>query len=136
MPDLHRKVILNASLPAQFRRIRIELAREPDHPDGDSSFAYVIVAPLDSNGRIDADVWRKHREACRFARLRPEEADRRGHLVHRPNNGWALHYESLANLPDEIGVHFADEQFIAGEYVSIRGAGETHTYRVTSVSHL
>ena len=42
------KPILNTSLPAQFRQIRIELAREPGHPEGDAAVAYVIVAPLDA----------------------------------------------------------------------------------------
>ena len=27
--------------------------REPDHPEGDASVAYIIVAPLDADGRID-----------------------------------------------------------------------------------
>jgi len=34
MSKPQRKPILNASLPAQFRQIRIALAREPDHPEG------------------------------------------------------------------------------------------------------
>ena len=33
------KPILNASLPAQFRQIRIVLAREPGHPEGDAEMA-------------------------------------------------------------------------------------------------
>ncbi len=62
MPNSHPKPILNASLPAQFRRIRIELAREPGHPEGDGGFAYIIVAPLDTDDRIDPTLWREHRE--------------------------------------------------------------------------
>jgi len=128
--------ILNASLPPQFRRIRIELAREPRHPEGDASVAYVIVAPLDANDLIDAKLWREHREACRVARLRPGEPDRHGHLVHRTGGGWAYHYESGSQVPDEVGFHFADERFVPGEYLSINEAGRMHTYRVVSVSHL
>ncbi len=48
MSKTQRQPILNASLPAQFRQIRIALAREPGHPDGDAEVAYIIVAPLDS----------------------------------------------------------------------------------------
>ena len=39
--------ILNTSLPSCFRKIRLELAREPGHPDGEWNVAYVLVAPLD-----------------------------------------------------------------------------------------
>lgn len=132
MPSVHPKPILNASLPAQFRQIRIELAREPDHPEGDTGFAYVIVAPLDANDRIDPKLWREHREACRITRFRPDQDDRHGHLVHR-GGGWAFHY---AGTPDEVGFHFADERFVPGEYVSINEGAKMHTYRVVSVSHL
>ena len=132
MPDATPKPILNTSLPPQFRQIRIALAREPNHPEGNASVGYVIVAPLDADDRIDAKLWREHREACRIARLRPNQPDDHGHLVHR-GSGWAFHY---ADTPDEVGVHFTDERFVTGEYVSINESGKMHTYRVTSLSHL
>ena len=136
MPTVHPKPILNTSLPAQFRQIRIELAREPGHPDGDAAEAYVILAPLDANDRIDPVLWREHREACRIVRLRPDRLDDRGHLVHRQGGGWAFRYDAKADMPDETGFHFADECFVSGEYVSINESGKMHTYRVASVSHL
>src|ERR1700687_4935244 len=130
------KPILNTSLPAQFRQIRIELAREPGHPEGDTDVAYVIVAPLDADDRIDPTLWREHREACRIVKLRPDKQDAHGYLVHRPGGGWAFHYETGANMPDEVGFHFADERFVSGDYVSINEGSKMHTYRVASVSHL
>jgi hypothetical protein len=136
MQSTHPKPIRNTSLPRQFRQIRLELAREPDHPEGEAAVGYVIVAPLDPNDRIDARLWREHREACRIARLRPNEDDALGHLVHRPGGGWAFHYDADADVPDEVGVHLADERFVLGEYVAIREAGKTHTYRVVVVSYL
>ena len=48
------KPILNSSLPAQFRQIRIALAREPGHPDGNDEVAYIFVAPVDAEGRQQA----------------------------------------------------------------------------------
>jgi hypothetical protein len=128
--------ILNASLPAQFRQIRIALAREPGHPDGDAEVAYIMVAPLDSDDRIDPKLWREHRDACRVARQRPDEQDELGHLVHRQGGGWAFHYDGETVLPDEVGYHFADERFVVGEYVSLNERGKMHTYRVTTVSYL
>jgi hypothetical protein len=58
MQNASPKSILNTSLPAQFRQIRIELAREPGHPEGDAGVAYVIIAPLDADDRIDPTLWR------------------------------------------------------------------------------
>ena len=136
MSKVQRKPILNASLPAQFRQIRIALAREPGHPEGDAEVAYILVAPLDSNDRIDPKLWREHRDACRVARQRPDEQDRYGHLVHRPGGGWAFHYDGEATVSDEVGFHFADERFVVGEYVSLKESGKMHTYRVTTVSYL
>jgi hypothetical protein len=37
MQSAHPKPILNTSLPPHFRQIRLELAREPGHPEGDTS---------------------------------------------------------------------------------------------------
>jgi hypothetical protein len=136
MQNAHSKPILNASLPAQFRQIRIELAREPGHPEGDSAVAYVIIAPLDVDDRIDPMLWRDHREACRIARLRPGQQDNHGRLVHRQGGSWAFHYDTGANTPDEVGFHFADQRFETGEYVTINEGGKMHTYRVVSVNHL
>ena len=136
MQNAHSKPILNASLPAQFRQIRIELAREPGHPEGDSAVAYVIIAPLDVDDRIDPMLWRDHREACRIARLRPNQQDNHGRLVHRQGGSWAFHYDTGANTPDEVGFHFADQRFETGEYVTINEGGKMHTYRVVSVNHL
>jgi hypothetical protein len=136
MQNAHSKPILNASLPAQFRQIRIELARKPGHPEGDRAVAYVIIAPLDADDRIDPMLWRDHREACRIARLRPGQQDNHGRLVHRQGGSWAFHYDTGANTPDEVGFHFADQRFETGEYVTINEGGKMHTYRVVSVNHL
>ena len=133
MQNTQFKPILNTTLPAQFRRIRLELAREPDHPEGDRSVAYIIVAPLDRNDRIDPELWHKHREACRIARFRPGQDDDHGHLVHRQGGGWAFHYEKT---PDETGFHFANERFVSGEYVSINEGSTLHTYHIASVDRL
>ena len=136
MSKTQLKPILNASLPAQFRQFRLALAREPGHPEGDTEVAYIIVAPLDSQDRIDAKLWREHRDACRVVRQRPGEEDQQGRLVHRPGGSWAFHYGDEAGLSDEVGYHLADERFIVGEYVSINEHGMMHTYRVTSVSYI
>ncbi|MGQ0681128.1 hypothetical protein [Bradyrhizobium sp.] len=126
--------ILNTSLPSSFRQIRIELAREQGHPEGAHDIAYVLVAPLNDDGRIDAEAWRQRREACRVARLRPGADTVHGHLVHRRGGAWAFEYE--ANIPDEGGYHFNEERFVPGEYVSVNEEGRMHPFRVVSVARL
>lgn len=131
-----RARVLNSSLPASFRQIRLELAREPGHPVGDAGIAYVIVAPLDLDNRIDPDLWKRHREACRVARFRPGKDDDLGHLVHRTGGAWAFQYDISSNSADDVGYHFSDEHFVPGEYVSISEDGKMHTFRVVSTIHL
>jgi hypothetical protein len=130
------KPVLGSSLPHSFRKIRLELAREPNHPEGDNRFAYILVAPLDAASRIDHDTWKHNREASRVVRQRPGETDASGHLIRTRNGGWALHYDSHGNQPDETGYRFADETFAIGEYVSIKETDGTHVYRVASVERL
>jgi hypothetical protein len=135
MPNAQPTTILNTTLPPNFRQIRIELAREPEHPTGESGIAYLIIAPLDADDRIDEEQWRQHREACRVIRLRPGKDSDFGHLVHYRGGSWAFQYNTARNIL-EVGYHFADEHFVVGEYVSINEEGVMHPFRVVSVSRL
>jgi hypothetical protein len=119
--------------PASFRKIRLELAREPAHPAGDAAFGYVLFAPLDKYGKIDAELWRAHRSLCRVTRFRPNGEEEIGHLVHRPGGLWKFHYDIEGNEEDESGFRLGDELFVPGQYVSIKGDDGMHTYRVVSV---
>ncbi len=122
-----------AHLPQDFREIRLELAREKDHPAGARNFGYRFVAPLDVNGQIEPDQWARHREACRVVRFRPNEADEIGHLVRRPGGSWAFRYDVSGTDDDEAGFRFNAERFVIGEYVSVKEDEENHTFRVVSV---
>lgn len=122
-----------STLPRSFRKIRLELAREPGYPLGNPLFGYTIVAPLDSDERIDLDTWRKYRNSCRVVRFRPNEEDSLGHLVHRSGGSWVFHYDIRGNREDEPGFHFDQERFEQGEYVSVREDNEPHTFKVVSV---
>jgi hypothetical protein len=125
-----------APLPRDFRRIRLELAREPGHAAGSSRDGYELIAPLDRHSRIDATLWRAHREACRVTRFRAHEDEEIGHLVHKQGGTWAFHYDVAGQDEDETGYRFQDERFVVGEYLSVREDDNQHTYRVVSVEHL
>ena len=126
---------IETGLPGGFRRIRLELAREPGHPSGSRHHGYVFVAPLDETGRIDAKLWHEHRDECRVVRFRPGDEDV-GHLIHKPGGAWAFHYDISGDEADESGYRFGDEKFVTGEYVSIKEDQTTHTFKVSSVEHL
>ena len=54
-------------------RVVMRLGRNPDagYPDGDEHHGYVVVAPLDKDGKLDLELWRAHKEKCtvdRFSR--------------------------------------------------------------------
>jgi hypothetical protein len=126
------------ALPHSFKRIRLNLARSPEFPQGSSRHGYEFVAPLDGNGHIDVEQWRAHRDQCRVRRFWEGEDDEIGLLVHKPGGAeharWVFDYDPDAEDDDESGYRFGTHAFRPGEYVSIRGEdGEMHTYQVATV---
>ena len=132
----HKTSVKGKSLPREFRLIRLELAREAEHPEGSRQDGYHLVAPLDRDDHIDPDLWKLHREACRVVRFRSGEEDEIGHLVHKGKATWAFHYDVQGDEQDEPGYRFDDERFVVGEYVSVHEDDGLHTFRVVSVEHL
>ena len=120
MSKPQRKPILNASLPAQFRQIRIVLAREPGHPDGDDEVAYIFVAPVDAEGRIDPKALASASRGLpgRTATAATKQTSLVILSMMRAARGGST-MTTMPILPDEAGYHFADERFVVGEYVSI-----------------
>ena len=118
-----------------LQTIRLELARDPEHPEGSSRHGYEFVAPLQDDGHIDAEAWRKERKNCRVWRFWFGEPDEFGHLVHTRARTWAFHYDIKGEPDDdEPGYRFDSHVFAEGEYVSIREHdGRLRTFRVTGV---
>lgn len=122
------------ALPNTFRRIRLELAREPGHPAGSARDGYEFVAPLLLDGRIDATSWREHRDHCRVRRFSGDGTQRLGRLARKPGGQWYFDYELGSDADDEPGFRFSEERFVPGEYVSIRNEDDKlHTYRIVAV---
>jgi hypothetical protein len=114
--------------------IKLELAREPDHPHGDRDHGYVLRLPLTSDGSIDADAYRKNPALCSILRQRPGEAAIRGRVVHGPGGRWSFDYDDTTANDDEAGFRLSEERFVPGEYVSIReDDGKLHTFQVVFV---
>ena len=126
-----------SSLPQEFRQIRLELAREPGHPEGSNATGYDLVAPLDEKQQLSAEIWRTHKANCRVHRFREGEDDMVGRLARKPGGAWYFDYDKDSDADDETAYHLGGERFVLGEYVSIRNEhGKMHTYRVVSVRGL
>jgi len=117
----------------RLRRIRLDLAREPGHPGGADDIGYEFVAPLDVDGRIDAEAWKRTRDLCGVVRFRPGEDHLKGKLVRRAGGSWAFRY---ADEGEESGHHFGAERFIPGEYMSLETDAAEHTFKVVTVAPL
>jgi hypothetical protein len=128
-------------LPHEFKRIRLHLARSKEFPDGSTRHGYEFVAPLDTKGHIDQQLWQKHREHCRVRRFWEGDEDKSGFVVHKPGGAeharWVFDYDETRSDDDESGYRFGAHSFLPGEYVSISDDdGEVHTFRVVSVQSM
>jgi len=117
-----------------LNQIILRLARNPDTPDGDERIGYVLIAPLDAEGRIDLEAWRSLRSDCIVRRFHPDPAEAAdGWLTHN-GSVWRFHYDEAHEGPDEKGHRLGDHIFRPGEYVSIsHHGGETLVYQVRQV---
>lgn len=119
-----------------LKKIRLELARDPDFPSGSAKHGYEFIAPLNSDRHIDATDWKKSRDKCRVRRFWGGEEEEIGHLIRKPGGAWAFHYDIHGDeTDDETGHRFNEEVFESGEYVSIKEHDDVmRTFRVTRVS--
>jgi hypothetical protein len=118
-----------------LRRVRLELARDPEFPDGSRDRGYELIAPIDAKGHIVLDAWKLLRDRCRVRRFWPGGPAEVGHVVHKSGGAWAFHYDIHGDPGrDESGFRFERHAFIPGEYVSIRERDDVlRTFRVMSV---
>lgn len=119
------------TLPANFRHVRLLLAREKAHPGGARDEGYDLLVPLDPEGYLDPTEWKAHQASCRIRRF-DEHGDKIGRLRRKPGGQWYFDYEE-GEGDDEIGFRLDEERFVTGEYVSIGTRASMHTYQVARV---
>lgn len=120
-----------------LKRIRLELARNQDFPNGSARHGYDFAAPLDPQGHLVAAEWPKARDRCRVRRFWVGQPDEIGKLVHKRGGTWAFDYNPKTDADDEPGFKFDKHIFVPGEYVSItEHDGRMRTFRVASVQDL
>ncbi len=119
-------------LTPKFRHVRLLLAREKGHPEGDREEGYDILVPLEAEGHLDPVEWKKHQSVCRVRHFRHGTDDRIGRLRRKPGGQWYFDY-SEDERDDEVGFRLGEERFVTGEYVSVKNGGAMHTYQVARV---
>ena len=115
-----------------WTRLRLELARSPERPEGSHRIAYELTLPLATDGRISVEGFRELPELCTVHRYREDSDDRVGTLRHHRGDHWVFAYGAPdaqeENLP-RLGQH----SFKVGDYVSVLDAhGRDHAYRIVS----
>jgi hypothetical protein len=122
-----------AEVAMTLKLIKLELARDPDFPEGSRNRGYKLVVPLDESDHLAAQEWHAHRDRCRVRRFWAGE-ERKGRLVRRPGGSWAIDYDPRTHEDDEPGFRLDKHRFVPGEYVSFKeNDGVMRTFRVAAI---
>ena len=101
-----------------LKRIRLELARTPEYPEGSSEHGYEFVAPINPDDHIDAQAWKLVKGRCKVTRFwGPNDAET-GILRH-VGKGWRFDYDNRHNDDDEPFFKLDQHALRPGSYVSI-----------------
>jgi hypothetical protein len=120
----------------QLRRIRLELGRLAGSPGGNPNYGYEFVAPLDAEGRLDAEAWPEVEQLCTMRHFAPRVDDVHGELIYRGHGEWAFSYIP-GDSDDEVIYRLDKHRLCEGEYVSITERdGVTRPFKVVSVEPL
>jgi hypothetical protein len=135
-PGLGKGRISARSGSMSFYRIRLELARSPEFPEGAPNRGYEIKAPLSEEGHLDEAAWRTAKDFCTVRRFWQGEPDQEGRLIHTRHRDWAVSY-APGEDDDEPVFHLETHRIAPGEYISIREReGDTETFRIAQVTPL
>jgi hypothetical protein len=82
-----------------LQRIRLELARTPDFPEGSPDHGYDFMAPLTADGHIDAKAWKDVKDRCEVTRFWAGEFETG--LLRHVGGGWRFDYAMKDDTDDE-----------------------------------
>ena len=119
-----------------LKRIRLELARNKDYPDGSADHGYEFRAPLRPDGHIDLEGWEGLAQLCTVHHFWGTQLDERGQLIRTVDGRWAFSY-AVGEDDDEPFFRFESHVFAVGEYVTItEHDGEDRAFKVVAVDDL
>ena len=115
-------------------RIRLELGRVQEFPEGSARHGYEFVAPLTKQGHIDAEAWRAHKDRCSVVRFWGEEPEERGVLRHL-GHGWRFDYPGRPISDDEPFFKLDRHEIVPGGYVSVtEHDGVQRPFKIVSIT--
>lgn len=121
------------TLDRQLKRVRLELGRTPEFPDGSPKYGYEFIAPLTQDNHIDADAWKTVKDHCGVLRFWGTDRPERGMLRH-VGNGWRFDYDPRDDSDDERFFKLDRHSLAVGDYVSVtEHDGVQRPFRVVSV---
>lgn len=116
-----------------LKKIRLELARNDEFPEGSTAHGYEFVAPLSDVDELSPEDWRAERKNCTVRRFWGEEDEESGHLAH-VGRGWVFHYDGTDAEDNEPIFKLDRHSLKAGEYLSITEHDDVlRTFKVISV---
>jgi hypothetical protein len=117
-----------------LKRVRLELGRTDDFPEGNPNHGYEFVVPLAEDGRIDLADWEREPQICTVVRFSGFDEDERGQLIRTAAGEWAFSYEP-GEADDEAVYRLGDHAFMEGNYVTItEHDGRSRPFRVVGVA--
>jgi hypothetical protein len=122
---------------SHLTRLTLRLARNPDagFPEGARDRGYVVIAPLDKDAHLDAELWRARKADCVVTRFSPDAEDRADGLLTHQGSHWRFAYDEDGEGPDEAGWKLASHRLEVGAYVTItNGDGEALVYQITEAA--
>ena len=117
-------------------RIRLELARCRDFPEGSALRGYEFVIPLRQGGELDVAACEDQAEGCQVLRFWHGEGEEAGHLVHRGDHRWAIRFDDSDDDEDEEEPIFQLDRhsIVEGQYLTIRERDAVdRTFRIVSI---
>ena len=119
-----------------LKRIRLELARNKDYPDGSSEHGYEFRAPLRRDGHIDLEGRESVAQLCTVHHFWGTQLDERGQLICTADGRWAFSY-APGEDDDEPIFRFDLHVFAVGEYVTItEHDGEDRVFKIVAIDDL
>ena len=116
-----------------LKKIRLELARTSQFPEGSARHGYEFVAPLDAKGHLDPKGFAKAKGACTVLRFWNTNPDEHGQLIHRRDGSWAFSYQP-GDEDDEPIFRFDRHHFVVGEYVTVtEHDGVARPFRIAAI---
>jgi hypothetical protein len=99
-------------------RIRMELGRTDGFPEGSNLHGYEFIAPVSSDGHLDAEEWLRNKDMCTVRRFWGNDPDEFGKLRHL-GHGWRFDYNPRDADDDEVFFKLDRHTLVKGAYVSV-----------------